>query len=172
MYTYAKDIPPPPSLDVDIMFIRPGAKELYARGESAGQFFPKMATPFSTGCDIRACFDEEKIIFQPEERKLLPAGIALQIRAGGWAPFIYSRSGLGAVDGLTVAQGVGVIDPDYTGEICVYLLNTSRQPLTLVRGERMAQIVFQPYAAPKWREVEKMDTTSRGTGSFGHSGLL
>lgn len=171
MFTYNKDVSPPPQLDVDIIFIRPSARALYALHGAAGQSFPEPATPRSAGCDIRACIDAEFVVFQPGERQLVAAGIGLQVRTGGWAPFVYSRSGLGAVSGLTVAQGVGVIDPDYTGEIFVYLLNTSQESITLERGERMAQIVFQPYAMPKWKVVDKLDSTSRGNGSFGHSGL-
>lgn len=167
----ATKLSPPPFLYVDIVFMREGARELYAENRRGGDIFPTEATPFSAGCDLRACFEAESVIFEPGDRKCLPTGIAAQIRSGGWAPFIYSRSGLGAVKGLTVAQGVGVIDPDYTGEIFVCLLNTSSTAVILERGERMAQVVFQPYAKPLWREVEKLDPTLRGTGGFGHSGI-
>ena len=76
----------------------------------------------------------------------------------------------GARDGLTVAQGVGVIDPDYTGEILVMLLNTSGEERRLKRGERMAQLIFQPYVRPVWQEVPELAATRRGAGGFGHTG--
>ena len=85
------------------------------------------------------------------------------------AGFLYSRSGLGARDGLTVAQGVGVIDPDYTGEILVMLLNTSAEERRIRRGERVAQLVFQPFVMPAWQEGS-LSATERGEGGFGHTG--
>ena len=94
----------------------------------------------------------------------------MQPQQPGLAGFVYSRSGLGARDGLTVAQGVGVIDPDYTGEILVMLLNTSGDERRLKRGERMAQLIFQPYVRPVWREVPELAATRRGAGGFGHTG--
>ena len=75
-----------------------------------------------------------------------------------------------AADGLTVAQGVGVIDPDYTGEILVVLLNTSGQERRIANGERIAQLIFQPFMRPRWREVQELAPTERGSGGFGHTG--
>ena len=103
-------------------------------------------------------------------RVLVPAGVAVQPRRAGVAGFVYSRSGLGAKQGLTVAQGVGVIDPDYTGEIFVMLLNTSGKEKTLRRGERMAQLVFQPFFRSVCTEASALEHTERGDGGFGHTG--
>ena len=83
------------------------------------------ATSGSAGLDLRACFDEEEKTVASGKRMPVPAGIAVEPLVQGVAGFVYSRSGLGARDGLTVAQGVGVIDADYRGEIVVWLLNTS-----------------------------------------------
>jgi dUTP pyrophosphatase len=88
----------------------------------------------------------------------------------GVAGFVYSRSGLGAVKGLTVAQGVGVIDPDYRGEIRIYLLNTSSETLTVKRGERVAQLVFQTFVRLNPEEVDTLSESVRGAGGFGHTG--
>ena len=88
----------------------------------------------------------------------------------GIAGFVYSRSGLGAVQGLTVAQGVGVIDPDYRGEIAVVLLNTSGEPRRLRRGDRIAQLVFQPAFQVELEESDSLGQTGRGSGGFGHTG--
>lgn len=77
-----------------------------------------------------------------------------------WLPgFVYSRSGLGAMQGLTVAQGVGVIDPDYRGEITVVLLNTSNEERRLRRGDRIAQLVFQPALQVELEECETLGAT-------------
>jgi dUTP pyrophosphatase len=69
-----------------------------------------------------------------------------------------------------VAQGVGVIDPDYRGEIKVALLNTSGETRTVSRGDRIAQLIFQPYFRADFRPVEELGQTRRGEGGFGHTG--
>ena len=86
------------------------------------------------------------------------------------AGFVYSRSGLGAKEGLVVAQGVGVIDPDYRGEIIVWLLNTSQTPISINQGDRIAQLVFLNYYQPAFNIVTQLGTTQRGAGGFGHTG--
>lgn len=155
------------SAPVDIAFVRPGARALYARDREG---LPAPATGGSAGFDLRACLEAEETVIPAGERLKTPTGISVQPRAAGLAGFIYSRSGLGARDGLTVAQGVGVIDPDYTGEIIVFLLNTSGQEHRIRRGERIAQLIFQPFARPRWREVAELAATERGSGGFGHTG--
>lgn len=127
------------------------------------------STPLSVGIDLRACITEDMTI-QPGERAGIGCGIALEPKNSGIAAFIYSRSGLGAVSGIIVAQGVGVIDPDYRGELKVFLLNTSPQPYTVRRGDRIAQVVFQPYVHPLFSVVETLSDSSRGSGGFGHTG--
>ena len=153
-----------PTCPVRLAFVREGARSLYA-----GQLEP--ATAFSAGIDLRACLDEDCVRIPAGGRFCVPAGISVQPCEAGFAGFLYSRSGLGAREGLTVAQGVGVIDPDYTGEILVMLLNTSGEERILKRGERMAQLVFQPFVRPVWQEVESLSATERGAGGFGHTGL-
>jgi dUTP pyrophosphatase len=100
----------------------------------------------------------------------VPSGIAVESTIPGIAGFVYSRSGLGAVKGLTVAQGVGVIDPDYRGEITVFLLNTGEEDYTVQNGERIAQLVFQPYVRPLFTPAATLGTTGRAAGGFGHTG--
>ncbi|MFW6415597.1 MAG: dUTP diphosphatase, partial [Thermodesulfobacteriota bacterium] len=87
----------------------------------------QYATEESAGLDLRACLQEEAIEIYPGDRVAIPAGVAVQIKTSGVAGFIFSRSGLGTKKGLVVSQGVGVIDPDYRGEVVVSLLNTSRE---------------------------------------------
>lgn len=152
---------------VDLAFVRPGARKLYA-GDN--QDFLAPATSQSAGFDLRACLDTAEAVIAPGQRLKVGTGIAVQPQAAGLAGFVYSRSGLGARDGLTVAQGVGVIDPDYTGEILVVLLNTSGQERRIANGERVAQLIFQPFIRPRWREVEELAPTKRGSGGFGHTG--
>ena len=119
---------------------------------------------------MRACLAEDELVIAPGERAGIPAGIAVEPLQPGVAGFVYSRSGLGAVKGLTVAQGVGVIDPDYRGELVTWLLNTSSAPITVKRGDRVAQLIFQPFARLEPAEARELSATERGTGGFGHTG--
>ncbi len=128
------------------------------------------STPVAVGIDLRACFVEEEIGLAPGARAAIPAGVAIEPVTPGIAGFVYSRSGLGAKHGLVVAQGVGVIDPDYRGEIIVWLLNTSGKDMIIRQGERIAQLAFQPYVRPEIRCVAQLSETSRGSGGFGHTG--
>ncbi|MEF2229478.1 MAG: dUTP diphosphatase [Pseudodesulfovibrio sp.] len=130
----------------------------------------KYATAHSAGLDLRACIDTEELEIGPGEKAAVPAGIAIEIREESVAGFIYSRSGLGTKEGLTVSQGVGVIDPDYRGEIKVSLLNTSGQTRRIRRGQRIAQLVFMPVFQGVIHAVDELGTTDRGAGGFGSTG--
>jgi dUTP pyrophosphatase len=128
------------------------------------------ATSDSAGLDLPACIETESVDVEPGERIKVPSGIAVEIAHPGVAGFVFSRSGLGAKEGLTVAQGVGVVDPDYRGEIIVWLLNTSKTTLTVTRGQRVAQLLFLPFHAPRFLVVPDLGRTTRGDGGFGHTG--
>lgn len=131
---------------------------------------PAHSTADSAGLDLRACIKEEEALVPPGSRLAVPTGMAMEIREPGLAGFVFSRSGLGAKRGLTVAQGVGVIDPDYRGEIVVWLLNTSDEPRPVRRGQRIAQLVLLPYWQANIIPVEELSETTRGGGGFGHTG--
>ncbi|WP_243546449.1 dUTP diphosphatase [Pseudodesulfovibrio tunisiensis] len=128
------------------------------------------STEHSAGLDLRACIDADEIEIGPGERAAIPAGIAIEIREPGIAGFLYSRSGLGTKEGLTVSQGVGVIDPDYRGEIKVSLLNTSGEKRRITRGQRIAQLVFMPCFQANILRSEELNSTDRGAGGFGSTG--
>lgn len=130
-----------------------------------------QATPGAAGVDLRCCAAREEIL-SPGERRLVGAGIAIEPLEPGIAGFVYSRSGLGGLTGIVVAQGVGIIDPDYRGEIRVPLLNTGREAYMVHPGERIAQLVFQPFRRPAFREVPRLGGTERGSGGFGHTGRV
>ena len=128
----------------------------------------RYATSGSVGLDLRACLEEDEAAIPAG--LAIPSGVAVEPLTPGIAGFVYSRSGLGAMQGLTVAQGVGVIDPDYRGEITVVLLNTSNEERRLRRGDRIAQLVFQPALQVELEECETLGATGRGSGGFGHTG--
>lgn len=138
--------------------------------ESSRSQTPAQATAGSAGLDLRADLDTPSLTIAPGRRAAVPTGIAIEIGEPGVAGFVFSRSGLGAKHGLTVAQGVGVIDPDYRGEIIVWLLNTADRPVTIEAGERIAQLVLMPVRTPVVRVVEELGDTTRGAGGFGHTG--
>ncbi|WP_147821417.1 dUTP diphosphatase [Salidesulfovibrio onnuriiensis] len=150
----------PTKIDVKVKFLH----KVWDENELA------YGTPHSVGLDLRACFDEEYIEIEPGGRAAIPSGIAIEVREPGVAGFVYSRSGLGTKEGLTVSQGVGVIDPDYRGEIKVSLLNTSGEKRRIRRGQRIAQLVFKTCYQANIIPSEELSETQRGAGGFGHTG--
>lgn len=133
---------------------------------------PAYSTDGAAGVDLRACTEEEELLFAPGQRHAVPSGMAIEICRPGYAGFVFSRSGLGATQGLTVSQGVGLIDPDYRGQIIVSLLNTSGEERRVRRGERIAQLVFLPFAQARLIPAEELSATPRGAGGFGHTGTI
>ncbi|RQD65454.1 MAG: dUTP diphosphatase [Desulfonatronovibrio sp. MSAO_Bac4] len=130
----------------------------------------KYATENSAGIDLRAFMKSEQIILKPGERYPFPTGICIEITTPGIAGFVFSRSGLGTKKGVAVSQGVGVIDPDYRGEIIVSLLNNSPENQIISRSQRIAQLVFLPFYHAEIMEASELSQTSRGAGGFGHTG--
>ena len=168
MVSFAYNVP---EIRVNVLFLR-NAASLYAIGEpeNAAKDLLAPATAHSAGIDLRADL-HDSLTVEPAERAVIPTGIAIEPLVSGIAGFIYSRSGLGAKQGLSVAQGVGVIDPDYRGELTVWLLNTSPNPITVRRGDRIAQLIFQPFRRARFTKVERLGNTARGQGGFGHTGI-
>lgn len=129
---------------------------------------PERKTPGSAGYDLCACIAAEFTI-EPGEIAIFPTGLAAEIPEG-CAGMIFTRSGLGVKHGVAVANGVGVIDSDYRGEIHVGLRNSSKVPYTVSPGERIAQLIVMPVCLPMVEEVEALSETQRGTGGFGSTG--
>ncbi len=131
---------------------------------------PAYATDGSAAMDLRACLDAP-VSIAPGQRMLVPTGLAINMMDPGLVAIVASRSGLSLKHGIRVAQGIGVIDADYHGEIRVILANDGVEPFTIEPGERIAQLMFQPVVQVAWRWVESFSTdTARGTGGFGSTG--
>ncbi|MFT3804805.1 MAG: dUTP diphosphatase [Burkholderiaceae bacterium] len=131
---------------------------------------PAYATDGSAAMDLRACI-EAPVSIAPGQRLLVPTGLAINMMDPGLVAIVASRSGLSLKHGIRVAQGIGVIDADYHGEIRVILANDGAETFTIEPGERIAQLMFQPVVQVAWRLVESFSTdTSRGTGGFGSTG--
>ena len=103
-------------------------------------------------------------------RAVIPTGIAVELPGPEYVALVFARSGLAVKNGLTLSNGVGVIDSDYRGEISVGLVNLSDKPYTVQNGERIAQLAGMPVALPDMLEVETLTDTERGTGGFGSTG--
>ena len=129
---------------------------------------PAYGSAVAAGADLYALPGEDVTIL-PGETKLLHTGIALEIPEG-LAGLIYARSGLASKRGLAPANKVGVIDPDYRGEIMVALYNQSPAPQTVLGGERIAQLVLTPYIRGVFEEADALSDTDRGAGGFGSTG--
>jgi dUTP pyrophosphatase len=131
---------------------------------------PDYATDGSAAMDLRACLEAPQTL-HPGERLPVPTGLALNMMDPGLVAIVASRSGLSLKHGIRVAQGIGVIDADYHGEIKVLLTNESDRPYAIQPGERIAQLLFQPVVQVGLHLVQDFDTeTARGTGGFGSTG--
>ena len=133
-----------------------------------GLDLPAYATAGSAGCDLRSAVAESLTIL-PGGRSLVPTGIALAIPEG-YEGQIRMRSGLAIRHGLTLLNGPGTIDSDYRGEIQVILGNLGSEPVTITRGERIAQLVIAPVARARWEPVDELPATPRDAGGFGSTG--
>ena len=128
---------------------------------------PRYAHPGDAGADLYA---RQDVSLAPGERALVPTGVAIALPAG-YAAFVHPRSGLAAKHGITLVNAPGTIDAGYRGEILVNLLNTdSNQAFTIVRGDRIAQLVVQRVNEAHFVEVGSLPGSHRGDTGHGDSG--
>lgn len=137
-----------------------------AHGE--GLETPAYATAGSAGCDLRAAI-EAPLLILPGGRALVPTGLAVAIPEG-YEGQVRIRSGLAHDKGLLVVNAPGTIDSDYRGEIRIIVANLGSEPVTLERGERIAQLVFAPVARARFEKVSELPASQRGEGGFGSTG--
>ena len=134
-----------------------------------GARLPHLATAGAAACDLYALL-EEPIVLQPGERKPIPTGIAIALPDASAVAVICARSGLALKRGLGLANGIGVIDSDYRGEIFVALINNDDKPQVIENGERIGQLMILPVIAAEYVVAEELDETARGAGGFGSTG--
>ena len=130
---------------------------------------PSYETEWAAGMDLRAAV-AEPIVLQPGERAMVPTGIRIAIPHGFEAQ-VRPRSGLAIRHGLSMVNTPGTIDSDYRGEVRVLLINHGQEPFTIQRGDRIAQMVFAPVVRAVWAVQQSLETTERGDGGFGHTGV-
>ena len=131
---------------------------------------PDYATAHSAGMDLRAMCDAP-LHLAPGEAQLVPTGLAIHIADPGLCAVILPRSGLGHKQGLVLGNLVGLIDADYQGPLMVSLWNRGQNPQTIAPGDRIAQLVLLPVVRAGFRVVDSFESSARGEGGFGHTGL-
>jgi dUTP diphosphatase len=141
--------------------------ELRFRKLDPEALLPSYARPGDAALDLAAAADVEVL---PGERAMVPTGVAVAIPEGH-AGLVLPRSGLASRHGLTLANAPGLIDSGYRGEVTCAMVNLDRDaPVTIKRGDRIAQLLVVPIAEvrPVW--AEELPPSDRGTGGFGSTG--
>ena len=129
---------------------------------------PDYAHAGDAGVDLCTTHD---LVIEPGARVLVSTGLAIALPSG-YAAFVHPRSGLATRHGLTVVNAPGTIDAGYRGEIKVSLVNLDpSSPVTLRRGDRVAQLVVQRIEHISFHEVQRLPGSSRAAGGFGSTGV-
>lgn len=146
--------------------MEPAVKIKLLRGD--GLPFPAYQSAGAAGIDLVADI-EHSLTLGSLERCAVPTGIAVEIPSG-FEGQVRPRSGRALREGLTLLNTPGTIDSDYRGEIQVIMINLGHEPVTIERGDRIAQLVIAPVARASLVRVDSLTDTHRGGGGFGHTG--
>ena len=130
---------------------------------------PQYMTPGASGCDAFAALDEAMEI-AIGKRAAVPTGLAFEIPVN-YEIQVRPRSGLAFKKGLTVVNAPGTIDSDYRGEVMILMVNLGEEPVRIEPGDRIAQLVLQEVKQITWVEADSLETTQRGAGGVGSTGL-
>lgn len=145
-------------MNINVKKVNPNAK------------LPFRATDGSAGADLFACIEGD-IVLKPNERRLIPTGLAIELNDINCGAFIFPRSSVSYKSGVSLANCVGVIDSDYRGEIKVPLINHSQTDFVIHNGDRIAQLLIMPIIIPTFSEASEINDTERGSGGFGSTGV-
>lgn len=129
---------------------------------------PTCGSVYSAGHDLSAAIDKP-IMIAPHQTVKIPTGLSMELPENTFGG-IYARSGIATKEGLAPANKTGILDCDYRGEIIVALHNHSDEHRIIEPGQRIAQLIIQPYIRAKFNEVHELSTTNRGSGGFGSTG--
>ena len=129
---------------------------------------PTRQTTGSAGFDLASA--EPDFVLAPGERRLVSTGLALELPSGMEGQ-VRPRSGLALKYGISMPNAPGTIDSDYRGELRVILQNGGTAPVTIARGDRIAQIVFARYEVPELVDATALEESVRGPGGFGSTGI-
>lgn len=134
-----------------------------------GLEMPRYETAGAAGADLRAAV-VAPVILRPGDTAMIPTGLSIALPQGIEGQ-VRPRSGLAARHAVTVVNAPGTIDADYRGEVKVLLVNLGREPFTVERGMRIAQLVIAPYLSATFTEADgDLPETLRGAGGFGSTG--
>ena len=122
---------------------------------------PQYATPGAAAADLCAVLDTP-LTLAPMQRALVPTGLAIELPGPACVALVYARSGLSIKHGLCMANGVGVVDSDYRGELKVPMVNLGGEAYTIQPGERVAQLCIAPVYTAAFAQVEELGGTQRG----------
>lgn len=136
---------------------------------SEGLELPAYQSTEAAGLDLRAA-NRDAITLKSGQRTMVPTGLSIALPSGHEGQ-VRPRSGLAAKHGVTVLNTPGTVDADYRGEVKVILINLGEEPFVIERGMRIAQMVVAPVTQVQIEEVKELETTERGAGGFGSSGL-
>ena len=128
---------------------------------------PSYGTSEAAGFDLASAHD---VVVQPRQIVLVRTGLVIQVPTGYFLA-IFARSSTPLKRGLMVANGVGVLDPDYSGpndEVMIQVMNVTESDVQIRRGDRLAQGILLPAPRVAWEEVDEIRETTRG--GFGATG--
>ena len=134
----------------------------------ADAILPRYMTAHAAGLDLSAALNEP-VVLAPGERVALPTGLAFELPPG-YEGQLRPRSGLAREHGVTLVNSPGTLDADYRGPLLVLVINHGTVPVTIVHGQRIAQLVIAPIVQAELIEVDELSTTERGDGGFGSTG--
>lgn len=134
-----------------------------------GAIIPEYKTSGAAGADVCA-FLSEPVVIKSGEFAMIPTGLSFAIPEG-YEIQVRPRSGLAAKNGVTVLNTPGTIDSDYRGEVKVILINHGKDSFTVNNGDRIAQLIVAPVTQGIFEKAEELDSTERGEGGFGSTGV-
>jgi dUTP pyrophosphatase len=129
---------------------------------------PRYMSEAAAGMDVCAAVDGP-VAVAPGEIKLIPTGLYVAVPQG-YEIQVRPRSGLALKHGLAIVNSPGTIDADYRGEVGIIVGNIGREPFSITRGMRIAQLIVAAVARAEVEVVTELPETGRGAGGFGHSG--
>ncbi|MGJ5009528.1 dUTP diphosphatase [Bradyrhizobium oligotrophicum] len=131
---------------------------------------PAYQTAHAAGLDLLAAVPADApLVLASGGHAMVPTGLSIAL-PDGYEAQVRPRSGLAARHGITVLNAPGTVDADYRGEICVLLINHGKEPFTIRRGERIAQMVIAAVVRAELSLATSLTTTARGSGGFGSTG--
>lgn len=130
---------------------------------------PEYKTEGASGMDLKA-YLSQPVTLHPMERMLVPTGLYMELPPGYEAQ-ARARSGLAIKHGIGLVNGMGTIDSDYRGELCIPLINWGSEDFVINDGDRIAQLVIARYEKVEVELTDSLEETERGEGGFGHTGV-